>query len=137
MLTDCVDARQLCCMQSMVRTVSDIARLDFNLSLFMQLLAVNNVSNPVLHCMSPAGVSYQLAPRAKISRRDQGTVANLHDLKLYMRSNSWRSDPLSGGTAFGAICGRGDINPKSPKASGCIDAKVNTHPAAHMYAACA
>eukprot|EP00878_Enallax_costatus_P039444 GHUV01045164.1.p1 GENE.GHUV01045164.1~~GHUV01045164.1.p1 ORF type:complete len:103 (-),score=26.27 GHUV01045164.1:186-494(-) len=74
--------------------------------------------------LSDTGISYQLAPRAKISRRDQGQVANLEQLKAYMRSNSWSTDPLSGGTSFGAICGRGDIDPKNPKASGCNDAKV-------------
>lgn len=70
------------------------------------------------------GISYQLAPRAKISRRDAAQVSDLAQLKLFMRSNSWSTDPLSGGNSFGAICGRGDINPKHPKASGCNDAKV-------------
>lgn len=69
-------------------------------------------------------LSYQLAPRAKISRRDQGSVHDLASLKAYMRSNSWDSEPFSGGSAFGAICGRGDVDPRKPKASGCNDAKV-------------
>lgn len=69
-------------------------------------------------------LSYQLAPRAKISRRDQGSVHDLASLKAYMRSNSWDSEPFSGGSAFGAICGRGDVDPSKPKASGCNDAKV-------------
>lgn len=69
-------------------------------------------------------LSYQLAPRAKISRRDQGTVSDLGSLKAYMRSNSFRSEPFSGGSAFGAICGRGDVDPAKPRASGCNDAKV-------------
>lgn len=69
-------------------------------------------------------LSYQLAPRAKISRRDQGSVSDLASLKAYMRSNSFRSEPFSGGSAFGAICGRGDVDPTKPKASGCNDAKV-------------
>eukprot|EP00879_Flechtneria_rotunda_P009863 GHRR01010315.1.p1 GENE.GHRR01010315.1~~GHRR01010315.1.p1 ORF type:complete len:548 (+),score=138.18 GHRR01010315.1:757-2400(+) len=71
-----------------------------------------------------SGVSYQLAPRAKISRRDQGTVADLDGLKAYMRSNRWSSEPYSDNSPFGAICGRGDLDPKSAKASGCTDAKV-------------
>jgi len=69
-------------------------------------------------------LSYQLAPRAKISRRDQSTVSDLAGLKAYMRSNSFRTEPFSGGSAFGAICGRGDVDPAKPKASGCSDAKV-------------
>lgn len=71
-------------------------------------------------------LSYQLAPRAKISRRDQSTVSDLASLKVYMRSNSFRNEPFSGGSAFGAICGRGDVDPAKPRASGCNDAKVRT-----------
>lgn len=71
-------------------------------------------------------LSYQLAPRAKISRRDEGSVSDLASLKAYMRSNNFRSDPYSGGSAFGAICGRGDVDPAKPKASGCNDAKVSS-----------
>lgn len=32
--------------------------------------------------------SYELAPRAKIFRRDQGKVTNLEDMKYIMRYNS-------------------------------------------------
>lgn len=71
-------------------------------------------------------LSYQLAPRAKISRRDQGSVSDLASLKAFMRSNSFASDPFSGGSAFGAICGRGDVDPAKPRASGCNDAKVGS-----------
>ena len=71
-------------------------------------------------------LSYQLAPRAKISRRDQGSVGDLASLKTFMRSNSFRSEPFSGGSAFGAICGRGDVDPAKPRASGCNDAKVGS-----------
>lgn len=84
--------------------------------------AYNNVIN---------SLSYQLAPRAKISRRDQGSVSDLASLKAYMRSNDFRSEPFSGGSAFGAICGRGDVDPTKPKASGCNDAKVR-RPMHHM-----
>jgi hypothetical protein len=75
-------------------------------------------------CAAPAGLSYQLAPRAKISRRDQGGVLTLNQLKAYMRSNNWASEPYSGNSPFGAICSRGDLDPAHPKASGCNDAKV-------------
>jgi hypothetical protein len=73
-----------------------------------------------------AGLSYQLAPRAKISRRDQGTVDSLDMLKQYIRSNSWATEPYSDGSPFGAICGRGDLDMANPKASGCNDAKVSS-----------
>jgi hypothetical protein len=81
-------------------------------------------------------LSYQLAPRAKISRRDQGTVSDLASLKAYMRSNSFRSEPFSGGSAFGAICGRGDVDPAKPRASGCNDAKVRTASVCHVGHRC-
>lgn len=81
-------------------------------------------------------MSYQLAPRAKISRRDQGSVHDLASLKAYMRSNSWDSEPFSGGSAFGAICGRGDVDPTKPKASGCNDAKVRVSPGRDVMNTC-
>eukprot|EP00775_Hariotina_reticulata_P010288 gene10288-10447_t len=79
-----------------------------------------------------SGLSYQLAPRAKISRRDQGTVNSLESLKKYIRSNSWSTEPYSDGSPFGAICGRGDLDPAHPKASGCNDAKVTSYKLAMM-----
>ncbi|KAF6266793.1 phospholipase B-like protein [Scenedesmus sp. NREL 46B-D3] len=82
-----------------------------------------------------SGLSYQLAPRAKISRRDQGDVLSLHQLKAYMRSNSWASEPYSGNSPFGAICSRGDLDPAHPKASGCNDAKVTSYRLAMANAA--
>lgn len=81
-------------------------------------------------------MSYQLAPRAKISRRDQGGVLGMAQLKAYMRSNSWASEPYSGSSPFGAICSRGDLDPSHPKASGCNDAKVRPRkrmPLFHAY----
>lgn len=82
-----------------------------------------------------SGLSYQLAPRAKISRRDQGGVLGMAQLKAYMRSNSWASEPYSGSSPFGAICSRGDLDPSHPKASGCNDAKVTSYSLAMANAA--
>lgn len=87
-------------------------------------------SHPRMHAglRGPAGISYQLAPRAKISRRDQGGVLTLDQLKAYMRSNKWTSDPYSDNSPFGAVCSRGDLDPTQPRASGCNDAKVPAMP---------
>ncbi|GAB4819731.1 hypothetical protein N2152v2_006777 [Parachlorella kessleri] len=73
-----------------------------------------------------SGVSYQLAPRAKIFRRDVGGVTDLPSLKDFMRSNDWPDDPYSGGSPTGAICARGDLDPRNPRPYGCIDTKA-TH----------
>jgi hypothetical protein len=90
----------------------------------MAKLRAQHAANASAYANVMNSLSYQLAPRAKISRRDEGSVSDLASLKAYMRSNSFRSDPFSGGSAFGAICGRGDVDPATPKASGCNDAKV-------------
>jgi hypothetical protein len=71
--------------------------------------------------------SYQLAPRAKIFRRDANNVTDIDSLKTFMRSNNYRTDPYSfdgkAQNAMYAICSRGDLN--SPdQAFGCYDTKV-------------
>lgn len=58
-------------------------------------------------------------------------MTDLTSLKAYMRSNSFKTDPFSGGSAFGAICGRGDVDPSKPKARGCNDAKVGQRGSLH------
>ncbi|CAH1794924.1 unnamed protein product [Owenia fusiformis] len=68
--------------------------------------------------------SYQLAPRAKIFRRDQGSVKDLKSMKHIMRYNDYQHDPYAGGDPCGAICCRGDLNAKNPRPSGCYDTKV-------------
>jgi Phospholipase B len=44
-------------------------------------------------------LSYQLAPRAMIFRRDNGDVLDLASLKDTMRSNNWKHDPVRRGGA--------------------------------------
>ena len=69
--------------------------------------------------------SYQLAPRAKIFRRDQAGVVDLESLKAIMRYNDYKNDPYSEGNPYNAICSRGDLV-SGAKASpgGCYDTKV-------------
>ncbi|RUS74914.1 hypothetical protein EGW08_017330 [Elysia chlorotica] len=68
--------------------------------------------------------SYQLAPRAKIFRRDHSSVKDLTSMKAVMRYNDFKHDPYSGGSPWGAICSRGDLDPKKPVVDGCYDTKV-------------
>ncbi|KAK3755108.1 hypothetical protein QZH41_017928, partial [Actinostola sp. cb2023] len=68
--------------------------------------------------------SYQLAPRAKIFRRDQATVHDMDTMKHIMRYNDYKHDPYSANNPTNAICARGDLNPDNPLADGCYDAKV-------------
>ncbi len=39
-------------------------------------------------------MSYQLAPRAQIFRRDSSNVTDFESLKSVMRYNSWKDDPV-------------------------------------------
>jgi len=70
----------------------------------------------------------QTAPRANIFRRDQSTAHDLASFKHLMRYNDWRHDPLSQGSPFASICGRGDLAPEGadfgPVLKGCYDSKV-------------
>lgn len=74
-----------------------------------------------------AGLSYQLAPRAKIFRRDQGAVKDLAGLKAILRYNKFKTDPYSSGSVWDAICARGDLNTTHPVPAGCTDAKVTSY----------
>ncbi|XP_032218792.1 phospholipase B-like 1 isoform X2 [Nematostella vectensis] len=68
--------------------------------------------------------SHELAPRAKIFRRDQSMVHDLDSMKHIMRYNDFQHDPYSQGNPMNAICSRGDLIADGPRASGCYDGKV-------------
>lgn len=73
--------------------------------------------------------SYQACARARIFRRDAVRIDNPADLKRFMRSNRYDSDPYSAGDPLRAICARGDLAvPPSPH--GCHDTKVTAYAAA-------
>ncbi|XP_010215920.1 PREDICTED: SKI family transcriptional corepressor 2-like, partial [Tinamus guttatus] len=55
--------------------------------------------------------SYELAPRAKIFRRDQGKVTNLESMKYIMRYNNYQRDPYAERNPCNTICCREDLNP--------------------------
>ncbi|KAL4431400.1 hypothetical protein ABPG75_006656 [Micractinium tetrahymenae] len=71
-------------------------------------------------------LSYQNSPRARIFRRDQASIRDLEGIKRVLRSNRWKTDPLSEGHPIAAICGRGDLDQENPVARGCFDTKVTS-----------
>lgn len=71
--------------------------------------------------------SYQLAPRAKIFRRDEGKVVDMPSMKRIMRYNEYEDDPYSEGDSCNAICCRGDLRKSAPGPFGCYDTKVSNY----------
>lgn len=70
------------------------------------------------------GYSYELAPRAKIFRRDAGSVVDMKSMMAIMRYNDYLQDPYSQKDPCDTICCRGDLSSTGPSASGCYDTKV-------------
>ncbi|XP_074866748.1 phospholipase B-like 1 isoform X3 [Carettochelys insculpta] len=81
--------------------------------------------------------SYELTPRAKIFRRDQGKVTDLETMKYIMRYNNYMKEPYARHNPCNTICCRGDLNPSLPMPSGCYDSKVSDFHMASVFAACA
>jgi len=81
--------------------------------------------------LGPYG-SYELAPRAKIFRRDQSSVVDMDTFKRLMRYANY-SDPYAMDEAghvdyAAAICMRGDFaSGGTGRPSGCYDTKVTSH----------
>lgn len=71
-----------------------------------------------------AGLSYQLAPRAKIFRRDHGTVVDLESFGALMRYNDYLHDPYAT-SPWDAICSRGDLASGGGSPDGCYDTKIS------------
>ncbi|XP_060067445.1 phospholipase B-like 1 [Ylistrum balloti] len=96
----------------------------YNMSGYPDFVAQHGVDN-----------SYQLAPRAKIFRRDQAKVVDLQSMKHIMRYNDYKHDPYSEGDSCNAICCRGDLKHTSSSASGCYDTKVSDFHMAQNFVA--
>ncbi|KAJ8254352.1 hypothetical protein COCON_G00209640 [Conger conger] len=79
--------------------------------------------------------SYDLCPRAKIFRRDQGGVSDLASLKKIMRYNNYKSDPYAEGDPCKTICCRNDLKAEKPSPGGCYDTKVTDFHMAQQFAA--
>lgn len=71
--------------------------------------------------------SYQLAPRAKIFRRDEGAVTSIRDMKKIMRYNDYEFDTYSNNNPCNTICCRGDLDKAKPRVDGCYDTKVTDY----------
>ncbi|KAH3863783.1 phospholipase B-like 1 [Dreissena polymorpha] len=71
--------------------------------------------------------TYQLAPRAKIFRRDAGKVTDFTSMKNIMRYNDYTEDPYSEDDSCNTICCRGDLRESSPGPFGCYDTKVSSY----------
>ncbi|KAM4902232.1 phospholipase B-like 1 [Sylvia borin] len=81
--------------------------------------------------------SYELAPRAKIFRRDQGSVTDLESMKYIMRYNNYQRDPYAEHNPCNTICCREDLNPSFPVPAGCYDSKVSDFRLAAAFTASA
>jgi len=68
--------------------------------------------------------SYDLAPRARIFRRDGNNANNLTTIAQLMRYNDYTNDPLSDGYPGWAIMSRFDLNSSNPQGFGGIDSKI-------------
>uniref|UniRef100_A0A8C9PN83 Phospholipase B-like n=1 Tax=Spermophilus dauricus TaxID=99837 RepID=A0A8C9PN83_SPEDA len=79
--------------------------------------------------------SYDLAPRAKIFRRDQGKVTDMASMKYILRYNNYKKDPYSKGDPCNTICCREDLNSVNPSPGGCYDTKVSDIYLASQYTA--
>ncbi|PAA87041.1 hypothetical protein BOX15_Mlig010955g2 [Macrostomum lignano] len=69
--------------------------------------------------------SYQMAPRAKIFRREAPRVFDAAGMAAVLRFNEFADDPYSEGDACNSICCRRDLRPagKDAAPSGCLDSK--------------
>ena len=73
--------------------------------------------------------SYQLAPRARIFRRDAGKISTMKDFETFLRYNNYKNDSIQNNNPVWAICARGDLltvemNNQSRTIHGCYDTKV-------------
>lgn len=80
-------------------------------------------------------LSYQLAPRAALFRRDGGGIASLSRLRDVVRGVHRGApgapatpDPLARGDALASVCGRADLetDPASREPRGCFDGKATS-----------
>jgi len=78
--------------------------------------------------------SYELAPRAKIFRRDAPKVAAFWQYRDILRYNDYLNDVYGDSNPWNAICSRGDLS-SSPSPNGCYDTKVTNVAAARQMEA--
>ena len=71
-----------------------------------------------------ASNSYDLAPRARIFRRDGNAANNISMVMKLMRYNNYKSDELENNNPMWAIMSRGDLLNENPGCFGGIDTKI-------------
>eukprot|EP01084_Bolivina_argentea_P095043 170870_1 len=88
----------------------------YNMSGYPELVEAQGVSN-----------SYDLAPRARIFRRDANSVSHLESYKAILRYNNYKEDAIEQENPMWAICSRGDLLLSDENAApfGCYDTKVS------------
>ena len=86
----------------------------YNKSGYPQMVSKTGVEN-----------SYDLAPRARIFRRDANKVSNLQEFNRLLRYNNYLNDQIEESNPMWAVCSRGDIpaNGSIGQPFGCIDTK--------------
>ena len=100
----------------------------YNVPYWPAIYAASDV--PAIVAKHGPSESYDLAPRAKIFRRDQGGVVDFGKFKALMRSNHYKTDPFADGHACNQICCRGDLEitadgkDTAEQPMGCYDAKA-------------
>lgn len=87
---------------------------------------IYNVSGYAAVAQNDTDSSHDLAPRAKIFRRDQGTVDSMENMKKMLRYNNFKHDSYSEKDACDSICCRGDLK-HSSRLDGCYDTKVTDY----------
>jgi len=92
--------------------------------------SIYNLSGyPAIVDMHGPDYSYQLAPRAKIFRRDAGLVKDFPSMKDMLRYNDYKHDDYSEGQPCNTICCRGDLESdwNDNLVLGCYDTKVSDY----------
>ena len=92
----------------------------YDMSGYTQTIASRRAAGEPLGELS--GLDYQLAPRAKIFRRDNGKAETFDGFLGVMRYNDYKNDPYSS-SPWDAICSRGDL---AGSPDGCYDGKAGT-----------
>jgi hypothetical protein len=102
----------------------------YNVPYFPDVYSISGYDSRDVQSKLGSDAEYQLAPRAKIFRRDENKVVDMTTLKRMMRYNNYRNDPYSfDGERQNpdyAICARGDLSTTRPSAGGCYDGKVTS-----------
>ncbi|KJE97432.1 hypothetical protein CAOG_09069 [Capsaspora owczarzaki ATCC 30864] len=105
----------------------------FNVPFFERVFDMSGY--PAMVAKYGVSFTHDLAPRAEIFRRDSNTVVDFSSLKQLMRSNSYKTDPYSGGSPANAVCSRYDLIANGGSPDGCYDTKATNYARARLLQA--